>query len=200
MKPLLLIALLALGGCSSEVKNWLDNQPMVNERATKTLAEQRVNVRLIHLTDARLPVAFTQKPDDDIIFEYAPENLTQGNLMDMLQAYVIRSLPMVYNPVHDIVLDVTVKNIRTVILEGSLMSGAFGRYLIHIDADVKATNTLTNNQVFKTTVLTTTQATRGPSGGRQPSEAMDRLALRQLLQQAGQDFSNKVVREISSRF
>jgi hypothetical protein len=200
----LVLALLPLtglfSGCSAEVKNWAENQPIVNERASDRLAAHHVNVRLVSFVDARLPVAYAQKPDDDIIYEYTPEQLTQGNLMDMLQAYVGNNLPEVYNPVHNMVLDVKVKNVRTAILEGSLMTGSFGRYVVQIDAEVKTVNTTTNNQVFKSDVSVTTQATRGPSGGRHPSEAMDELAMRQLLKQAGQDFANKVVREIASRF
>lgn len=202
MKRLFLpLALLALAGCSSsEMKNWSENQPIVNERASDRLAANHVNVRLVNFVDSRLPVAFADKPDDNIIFEYTPENLTQGNLMDMLKAYVSKGLPEVYNPVHDIVLDVKVKNVRTAILEGNFFTGSFGRYVIQIDADVKAVNATTNNQVFQAVVSTETQATRGPSEGRHPSEQMDELAMRQLLKQAGQDFANKVVRELASRF
>lgn len=202
MKRLLLpFALLALSGCTgAEMKNWAENQPLVNERAADRLAVNHVNVRMTNFVDARLPVAFANKPDDNVIYEYTPENLTQGNLMDMLKAYVSNSLPEVYNPVHDVVLDVRVKNVRTAIMEGNFLTGGFGRYVIQIDAEVKAVNASTNNQIFMTIVSNETQATRGPSGGRQPSEGMDELAMRQLLKQAGQDFANKVVRELASRF
>lgn len=192
--PLMLVA---LAGCSA---NQMESQTFANERAADRLSANHVNVRMINFVDARLPVAFAKNPGDDIIFEYTPENLTQGNLMDMLKAYINNSLPDVYNPVHDIVLDVRVKNVRTAILEGGFMTGPFGRYVIQIDAEVKAVNATTNSQVFKTDVSTETQAVRGPSGGRHPSEAMDELAMRQLLKQAGQDFSNKVVRALASRF
>lgn len=202
MKRLLLpFVLLALSGCSAtEMKNWAENQPIVNERAADRLAANHVNVRMTNFVDARLPVAFAKQADDNVIYEYTPENLAQGNLMDMLKAYVGNSLPEVYNPVHDVVLDVRVKNVRTAIMEGTFLTGGFGRYMIQIDAEVKAVNASTNNQIFMTTVSTETQASRGPSAGRQPSEDMDELAMRQLLKQAGQDFANKVVRELANRF
>lgn len=191
-----LAAALLLGGCGA---SRYDEYPPYegagfDERGTtekeRLIARSDFSVELVRLADNRNPRTEANDPGDNKIYQYDPEVLMQG-LSSRLP--VLFNKYLTYRPrmAKHYKAEIEITRFKTQILNGTLLSGEFGRYAVAFEARVvarRADSTVAINRPYSVVI----EQRRRTYNGRSPSAEMDRTRMYDIAEDAVRQMSQEI--------
>ena len=196
-----------LGGCVIEVPNpleafetrghtlpldetgpWTNNPPTEKELI---VARSNFSTEIVRFTDARRPRSMELHSSDQLIYEYAPDNLIGGTNYQ-IPALMGKFLSYKPKQTKHYMVELELKRLETVIKTGTFWSGSFGRYSANME--LQATVRRPDSQVvlMRTYRYDPTQP-REDYNGRGPTKERDRARMYDLVEtmmrEAAQDIN-----------
>lgn len=202
-----------VGGCVVEVPNPLDaydsgrdrmpldeTGPWTNKPPTEKellLSRSDFSVEIVRFTDNRRPRSMEMLSDDQLIYQYDPDQLLGGvsyqvpGILGKFLSYRPKQ-PKHYK------VEVDLKRLETVIKTGTLRSGSWGRYSVAMDVQVTVRRPDSSVVFIRTYRYTPTQR-RDDYDGRGPSKERDRARMYDLVEASLREAAEDIGWDIRQR-
>ena len=165
---------------------WTNKPPTQKELL---LTRSDFSVEIVRFTDSRRPRSMELQSDDQMIYQYDPDNL-MGGVSYQVPAILGKYLSYRPKQPKHYKVEIDLKRLETVIKTGTLLSGSWGRY--SVDAEVIATVRRPDSSVvFIRTYRYDPKQARKDHSGRGPTKERDRARMYDLtesvLREAAED-------------
>jgi len=152
------------------------------------------NVKFKKVADKRRPQALANSPEQDVVYEYDPDKL-QGGVRSLVQNHLDDYFGVNSRGEEELIAELDIRDFRTQIVTGTLLSGRNGRYRVKIEADVRVRDGLGNVYVIETYNITR-HNDRRTGIGYQPSRELDRKRILATVEDAMRDLGNELSRDV----
>ena len=156
--------------------------------------ENNVNVFLKSFSDHRQGMALIVPEGPSVLYAYKPQSLANGQMLPLLGYYLYHAADL-ENPMAEksVGIDVSVRDIKTLIRSGNFASGKLGYYSAEVQARVILRN-MKNKEIITTfpVVISKNQA-RTATTGRTPSAQEDKYALIKLVDEVSLKLADEVL-------
>lgn len=159
------------------------------ESRLKTLAKEGYEIDVVRVEDRRVPGAFINDPEDNVLYEYRPDKLMRG-VVPYVEALLGKYGFFGEDTAEDkaFIGEVTLTELSTKIMTGNFVTGRFGHYQVHIRADVVVRNKKSIVIVNEPMEITYTMQ-REAYTGRHPSTKQDEKRMMEAIENAFQAFA-----------
>lgn len=151
-------------------------------RRDELLAQDNFSIDLVRFEDVRNPRSLVDDPNDDIIYEYNPDQLVNGvkyRFPVVLQKHMMFGERKEKRYMVEFELEV----LKTVIKTGKLYSGPYGSFLIEIKGNAIARRP-DSTVIMNEPVQVILDKRRESHNGRNPSAELDRKRMYELFDEA----------------
>ncbi len=184
------LTVVILTGCSAAPKMTYHERAVGFFTDEARLARMKYSLDLVRMEDTRRPHSFRPENPKEIIFEYDPDKLV-GGLEHRMKNLLSHYIQFGERKSQVLLVEVELRDIKTVIRPGTFSTGRFGRYVFSIDADVIIRNADSTILVKKAFEIYAEKARKSPDGYN-PSIKMDRLNMYNMFEKAMYELAIKI--------
>lgn len=160
--------------------------------------EKNINVFLKSFSDHRQGKALVKPTGEGVVYSYIPNDLTNGSTMPRLGFYVNKTLDKHTSNPNAVGIDVSIRDIKTLIRTGDFTSGRYGYYSVEVSAKVILRNMYDLTVIDSFNVDVDENKARTTATGYQPDAAKDEQALLDLLDEVAYKLADEILHKTDS--
>lgn len=160
--------------------------------------ETNVNVFLKSFSDHRQGQALVMPAGPSVIYAYKPQSLANGQILPLLGYYLYHAADLEDTAAdRSIGVDVSIRDIKTLIRSGNFASGRLGYYSAEVQARVILRD-MNDNKIIKTfPIVVSKNQARRTTTGRSPSPSEDNYALIKLVDEVALELADETLEEVA---
>mgnify|MGYP000155816601 CR=1 FL=1 len=157
---------------------------------------KNLNVYLKSFSDHRQGRQAILPEGEGIMYAFKPEDLTNGTMLSYLGVYLYNALDKKdKNAVNQIGIDVSIRDVETVIRTGNFKTGRLGYYSVSVKARVIVKDITRGEILTSFPIVVAENKARTSQTGRQPEAALDNKKMLDILDRLALKLADEVLEE-----